>query len=133
MIASLIRSATLFSFCSHKSRPFGEAFSQGWHGLASIFRRLNFQETNMQRDIQIRIVDRWALASDGGQWVVQKQAGDSWVALKFIRSTKDTLEWSMGRAGVPCHIREQLIEGLPETFDEWRELACLPPRSLKAA
>jgi len=75
----------------------------------------------MQRDIQIRIVDRWALASDGVQWVVQKQAGDSWVALKFIRSTKHTLEWSMGRAGVPCHIRERLIEGLPDTFDEWRE------------
>jgi hypothetical protein len=84
---------------------------------------LQFQETNMQRDIQIRVVDGWALASDGMQWVVQRQKSDSWEALKFIRSTKDTLEWAMARAGAPRHVREQLINGLPNTFDEWREEA----------
>jgi hypothetical protein len=29
----------------------------------------------------------------------------------------------MARAGTPRNVRKQLIEGLPETFDEWQEEA----------
>jgi hypothetical protein len=36
-------------------------------------------------ELQIRVVDGWALASDGAQWVVQRQRSKSWVALKFVR------------------------------------------------
>jgi hypothetical protein len=73
----------------------------------------------MQRDTQIRVVDGWA-ASDRVQWVVQRQRGKSWVASSFVR-LKIPLRSSMERAGVPRHIRKQLIEGLPGTFDEWLE------------
>src|SRR6476660_9187760 len=78
----------------------------------------------MQKDRQFRASGRWGLASDGIQWVIQKRlSGDRWEAVKFIRSTKESLEASMGRAGVPEKERTELLDGLPNTFDEWKEAA----------
>jgi hypothetical protein len=74
----------------------------------------------MQVDKQFRVAGRWALASDGVQWVIQRQNGKRWEAVKFIHSTKAHLASRM-RGMMPPEDAERLLEGLPDTFDEWFE------------
>lgn len=71
----------------------------------------------MQKDKQFRTSGCWALATDGIQWVVQRRAegGKHWTAVKFIRSTKVNL------AGCLPPDAQCLLDGLPDTFDEWWE------------
>ena len=75
----------------------------------------------MQTDRQFRVAGCWALASDGVQWVLQyRPAGTKrWQAVKFIRSTRDHLACRVGELAVPSCDAEQLLEGLPDSFDEW--------------
>ena len=73
----------------------------------------------MQKDKQFRVSGRWALASDGIQWVIQRQNGpNSWQAVKFIHTDKAWLEYRL-RQLAPAEDAEQLLEGLPDTFDRW--------------
>jgi hypothetical protein len=60
----------------------------------------------------------WALASDGVQWVLQYRAAGTkrWQAVKFVRSTKVHLAQRLRELKVPN--TEQLLEGLPDSFDE---------------
>ena len=73
----------------------------------------------MQTDRQFRVAGCWALASDGVQWVVQYRAAGTkrWQAVKFVRSTKAHLAQRLRELKVPK--AEQLLEGLPDSFDEW--------------
>jgi hypothetical protein len=73
----------------------------------------------MQKDKQFRVAGDWALASDGVQWVLQRRHGKQWHAIKFIRSTKDHLALRMQEKGVPPDDAARLLDGLPDTFDEW--------------
>lgn len=74
----------------------------------------------MQRDKQFRVSGKLALASDGIQWVIQRQTGpDSWKAVKFIHSTKEWLAFRLKGMG-PKEDVGWLLEGLPDTFDEWQ-------------
>jgi hypothetical protein len=59
------------------------------------------------------------LASDGLQWVLQRRKGKQWEGVKFIRSTKAHLADRM-RQMMPAEDADRLLDGLPETFDEWR-------------
>jgi hypothetical protein len=73
----------------------------------------------MPTDRQFRVSGRWALASDGLQWVLQRRKGKQWEGVKFIRSTKAHLAYRMKYLEVPPDDAERLLEGLPDTFDEW--------------
>jgi hypothetical protein len=73
----------------------------------------------MQKDKQFRVSGRWALASDGIQWVIQRQNGpNSWQAVKFIHTGKAWLEYRL-RQLAPAEDVERLLEGLPNTFGQW--------------
>jgi hypothetical protein len=73
----------------------------------------------LQTDRQFRVAGCWALASDSVQWVLQyRPVGTKrWQAVKFIRSTKVHLAQRLRELKVPK--AEQLLEGLPDSFDEW--------------
>ena len=73
----------------------------------------------MPTDRQFRVSGRWALASDGLQWVLQRRKGKQWEGVKFIRSTKAHLAYRMKGQGMPPEDVERLLDGLPDTFDEW--------------
>ena len=76
----------------------------------------------MNRDDKLfRISGRWALASDGMQWVLLRQQGqEKWRGVSFVRSTKDILARCMRERGTPADDARQLLDGLPATFDEWQ-------------
>jgi hypothetical protein len=78
----------------------------------------------MQKDRQFAVSGRWALASDGEQWVIQKRlTGDRWGSVKFIRSDRAWLEHRLRKTlEVPQNDADRLLEGLPATFDEWKAL-----------
>jgi hypothetical protein len=77
---------------------------------------------SMQRDKRFRAVEDWALASDGVQWVLQRQSGPgNWQAVSFVRSSKAALVRCMREKGAPPHVAEQLLEGLPADFEAWHE------------
>ena len=75
----------------------------------------------LQTDRQFRVAGCWALASDGVQWVLQYRAVGTkrWQAVKFVRSTKDHLACRLRELAVPSRDAERLLEGLPDSFDEW--------------
>lgn len=78
----------------------------------------------MQTDKQFKTSGRWALASDGLQWILQRQTGGRWNALSFVRSTKNVLARCMREKGTPPDDARRLLDGLPATFDEWNSGAC---------
>ena len=64
----------------------------------------------------------WALASDGIQWVLQRQrrknGGAAWRPVSFVRSTKEVLARRMREKGVPPDDAARLLDGLPNCFAE---------------
>jgi hypothetical protein len=83
----------------------------------------------MHRDDKLfRISGRWALASDGLQWILLRQNGqEKWRGASFVRSTKDVLARCMREKGTPPDDARRLLDGLPASFDEWLEA---PPSAL---
>lgn len=76
----------------------------------------------MQKDKQFRVIDRWALATDGVQWILQRQSGsDHWQAVSFVRTTREILARRMREKGVPALAAEQLLKALPEDFETWHD------------
>ena len=43
------------------------------------------------QDRQIAAQGRWAIATDGAQWILQRRRGDRWQNLSFVRTTRDIL------------------------------------------
>jgi len=68
--------------------------------------------------------DKWALASDGIQWMLMRRktrkSGPYWQAVSFVRSTKDILARCMREKGTDERSAGFLLLGLPDTFDEWK-------------
>ena len=63
---------------------------------------------------------RWALASDGLQWILLRQQGhEKWRGVSFVRSTKDILGRCLREKRTPADDARRLLDGLPATFDEW--------------
>ena len=75
----------------------------------------------MQKDRQLRVSGNWAISTDGVQWMLQAKRGHSWRPIKFIRSSKAHLATRMTEKGVPPDDMRRLLEGLPDTFDQWLE------------
>jgi hypothetical protein len=74
----------------------------------------------MQTDKRFRVSGRWALASDGAQWVIQRKDGSRWHSLKFVHTTRDILARCMRETEMPYHDMLTLLDDLPDTFDDWR-------------
>ena len=70
-------------------------------------------------DSPFMVSGRWALASDGAQWILQRRRGAQWQAVSFVRSTKDILARCMREKGVPAGSAARLLEQLPASFDRW--------------
>jgi hypothetical protein len=67
----------------------------------------------------------WAFGADGLQWILyhrRKPSGRTgWMAVSFVRSTRDILERCMREKGCREAAREVLLAGLPPTFDQWKK------------
>lgn len=76
----------------------------------------------MNRDDKLfRTSGRWALASDGLQLILLRQQGqEKWRGVSFVRSTKDILARCMREKRTPADDARRLLDGLPNTFDEWQ-------------
>ena len=68
----------------------------------------------------------WALGSDGVQWMLMKHTAEKrpdrepWKAVSFVRSDKDILARCMREKGVGADAMRYLLDGLPNTYDEWK-------------
>lgn len=87
----------------------------------------------MPADKQFRAADCWALACDGLQWILQRRKGDQWRPVSFVRSTKEIVIRCMRDKETPPHIAKQLLDGLPDTFDEWYQDAVSAPPAIGLA
>ena len=95
----------------------------------------------------LKLNDRWALAYDNLQWVIQRRRGFdkkrgkwNWGALSFISSNRDILVLTLREKGAvldPGKMEEVLA--LPYTFKEWlvqqrtREAADTRPSEMEEA
>jgi hypothetical protein len=78
----------------------------------------------------LRIDDKWALAYDERQWILQRFRGirssgygvglEKWEGVSFVTSTRDVLARCMREKGVPADAALVALAGLPETFSEFR-------------
>ncbi len=77
----------------------------------------------------LRLSERWSLATDGLQWVVQranrdrsKDGGLDWRGISFVASNKSALERVLREKGAVIDIEgHAALRALPETFREWRD------------
>jgi hypothetical protein len=78
----------------------------------------------MQRDRQFRRHGKWALASDGIQWVLQRHQSradtSGWEAVSFVHTTRTVLARCMREKGVPAITAMVLTYGLPDDYDSWQ-------------
>jgi hypothetical protein len=69
-----------------------------------------------------RINDRWALAADKLQWILQRRNGvANWRDVSFVSSTKAILARCMREKGVPADDAQRALDSLPDTFKQWLE------------
>lgn len=73
----------------------------------------------MQVDKQIIVGERFAIATDNVQWVLQRSTGKQWRAIGFVRSTKDALARCMVEAGATQAEIDTLLADLPPHFPGW--------------
>ncbi len=95
----------------------------------------------------LRLSERWALAYDSLQWIIQrrgsfdkKQGALRWEPLSFISSNRDILVLTLREKGiVPDLGKMEEVLALPYTFKEWyeqrqdREDAEVPPGAMDQA
>ena len=72
----------------------------------------------------------WALGADDLQWILCRakstKDGPEWKAMTFVSTTKKILRERMREKGVEPGSRDYLLEGLPDTFSEWKRDHRLP-------
>jgi hypothetical protein len=86
------------------------------HRKVEVVRTLNaVRPTPKLYGRQIVARDRWAIATDGTQWILQRRRGDRWENLSFVRTTRDILARCMRQKGaLPAEVG--LLAGLPDRF-----------------
>ncbi len=73
----------------------------------------------------LKLNDRWALAYDSLQWIIQyrtsaKGKPDKWGGVSFISSNRDILVLTLREKGVvPDLGKMEEVLALPYTFQEW--------------
>ena len=75
-------------------------------------------------------VGGWAVGADEVQWILYRRRNTKlnigWVPLSFVSSDRDILARCMRDKGVEADTAVQLLEGLPDTFREWKTLRRAP-------
>jgi hypothetical protein len=70
---------------------------------------------------QIVARGRWAIATDGAQWILRRRRGDRWQNLSFVRTTRDVLARCMRENGArPDEM--VLLARLPDRFQDARQI-----------
>ncbi len=85
----------------------------------------------------LRLSERWALATDGIQWIVQrarrngnKEGGLEWRAVAFVASDKGVLHRVLEEKGAVIDpAGHAALRRLPDTFREW--ISIPPSRRFK--
>jgi hypothetical protein len=76
----------------------------------------------------------WAVGADSLQWILYRrrtrEAGPYWNAVSFVRSTKDILARCMREKGTDERSAVILLEGLPDTFGQWKASQSSPEADL---
>jgi hypothetical protein len=67
-------------------------------------------------DRQLMICGKWAVASDGMQWILQRQNGSHWRNVSFVRSTKDILAQRVREKDCPPEVAQRLLEAVSRRF-----------------
>ncbi len=86
----------------------------------------------------LRLSEKWALAYDNAQWIVQRRKAPSkkggacrWAAVSFIGSNKDILWRVLREKGAEIGpAAGEYIDAMPDTFREW--ISMPPARRFKA-
>ena len=86
----------------------------------------------------LRLSEKWALAYDKSQWIVQrrkapgKKGGErKWAAVSFVASNKDILLRVLREKGAEIDpAAREYIDAMPDTFREW--ISMPPERRFKA-
>ncbi len=87
----------------------------------------------------LRLNDRWALAYDRNQWIIQMRIsprrdrqGEQWRGVSFIGSNKDILWRCLEEKGIDVTPEARAyIDAMPHRFLDW--LAIPPERRFKGA
>lgn len=75
----------------------------------------------------LKLSERWALAYDSLQWILQRRKSakgkpEKWRAESFISSNRDILVLTLNEKGiVPDLGKMEEVQALPYTFKEWYE------------
>ena len=82
---------------------------------------------NMADTQLLRLNEKWALAYDPLQWIIQRRKSakgkpEKWCAESFISSNRDILVLTLREKGVvPDPGKKEEVLALPYTFKEWHE------------
>ncbi len=85
----------------------------------------------------LRLSEKWALAYDNAQWIVQRRKAPSktggacrWAGVSFVASNKDILWRVLQEKGAEIGpAAREYIDAMPDTFREW--IAMPPERRFK--
>ena len=79
----------------------------------------------------LRLSEKWMLAFDPAQWILQRREGAAWRGVSFIGSNKDILWRCLEERGIdPTPEARAVIDAMPFRFLDW--LAMPPARREKA-
>jgi hypothetical protein len=83
---------------------------------------------------QFAVSGQWALGADDLQWILYRQRSEKrggWIAVSFVRSTRDILARCMREKGCPEDDTAVLLAGLPLSFDQWKTAPVVPQDALR--
>ena len=67
---------------------------------------------------------KFAVGADALQWILYRRrrrgVKEDWDAISFVRSTKEILARCMREKGCDAGTAQNLLAGLPDTFDTWK-------------
>ena len=82
----------------------------------------------------LQLSDKWRLAHDPLQWVIQRRRADEWRSEKFIASTRDVLMRDLREMGaVVDEAALDELDDLPATFREWLKTQKASRKRFKAS
>ena len=68
----------------------------------------------------LRLSDRWALAYDEAQWIIQRREGAAWRGVSFVGSNKDILSRCLEEKGMEVTPSPRaVIDAMAFRFPDW--------------
>jgi hypothetical protein len=70
----------------------------------------------------LRLSEKWALAFDSHQWIIQRRRGKKWDSIAFVGSEKRVLQRALAEKGAEISPEAlAALARLPDRFLEWLE------------